>query len=380
MIMKVLMISTDRTIFQKESAARQRMEEYGELAEELHIIIFSKKSIGASPEQITPRVWIYPTQSNTKWSYVKNATKLGKSIAKDHHIDLVTAQDPFECGLAGEKIARAVNGQLELQVHTDLFNPYFAQQNFLNHIRVRIARRLLPKAHCIRVVSPLIKESILERVPSVKQKKICINVLPIYVEPFPESISHESIPFFPGITNQILFVGRFEEEKNLILALRAFGRIASTHPDTALVLVGDGSQRKLLERKAKALGINKQVVFAGFQKNLAPYYRAASIILLTSNFEGAGRVLIEAATEGKAIVSTNVGVAPLLLDETEARFLCPVGDEKKIAEALDFLLNNEQVRHESGMRMESRLSRTAFISKDVYMKALQNAWQKCLIL
>ncbi len=372
------MLSTDRAVFDHSSATRERMISYGELVDELHIIVFSKGELEHEKGKISERVYLYPTNSKNRFKYIKDAVRIGKAIGKERSINLVTAQDPFEVGLAGYKIAKKLNIALELQIHTDPFSPFFKKLNLLNRIRVLIAKRILPKANCIRVVSPLIKKSVLKVLPKIGKQGTCFNVLPIFVPPFPDVQSTE--PFsLPGITHQILFVGRFEKEKNLALALEAFALVADKHKDSAFVLVGDGSERNKLERKAASLGIASQVFFVGFQKDPTPYYRAASVVLLTSDFEGAGRIFIEAGMEGRAIVSTNVGFAPLLLEEEDKQFLCPVGDEKAIAKALTTLLEHDQLRHESGMRVQSRVSRIVSLSKEEYLRALSLGWQKCVI-
>ncbi len=378
--MKVLMISTDRSVFDLASNTRERMIAYGELVDELHIIVFSKKELGYKDAQISRHTHIYPTDSKSKLKYIRDAVSIGREVGKVNKIDLVTAQDPFEAGLAGVRIARALHSHLELQIHTDPFSTFFKRANLLNRLRVLIAKRILPKADCIRVVSPLLKKSVLKYVPRVGKRGICFTVLPIFVLPFSDAVQDEPELTLPDIKNQILFVGRLEKEKNLTLALKAFARVASKHKDVAFVLVGDGSERESLLAKARSLGVEHRVVFVGFRKNPAPYYRAASIVILTSNYEGAGRILMEAALEGKAIVSTSVGVAPLLLDEEDKQFLCPVGDEKAVTKALATLLEHEQVRRESGMRIQSRAHRVVVSSKEDYLRALSGAWDKCVSL
>ena len=65
-------------------------------------------------------------------------------------IDVVTTQDPFECGLAGFLIARIFRARLHIQIHTDVMSPYFANESTLNRVRVLIAKFLIPRASGIR--------------------------------------------------------------------------------------------------------------------------------------------------------------------------------------------------------------------------------------
>ncbi|MDZ4221470.1 MAG: glycosyltransferase [Patescibacteria group bacterium] len=144
------MLSTDASILKPNSAAAQRMAEYGALAEQLDIIVCT---VGARDEVlIANNVRAIPTNSRSKFWYVRDMLAVAKhSISSG--IDVVTSQDPFETGLGGWWISRRLKAKLQLQVHTDFLSPYFARESLKNRIRVWIAKWLLPKADSVRVVS-----------------------------------------------------------------------------------------------------------------------------------------------------------------------------------------------------------------------------------
>src|SRR3989344_9055759 len=108
--MKVLMLSRDAKIFEKESAVRARMIEYGALFDELHIIVFSRRNFQFSifnfqsnqNFQISKNVWAYPTNSTRKLFYIFDAIKISKQVLLNvsghmSHV-VITSQDPFETG------------------------------------------------------------------------------------------------------------------------------------------------------------------------------------------------------------------------------------------------------------------------------------------
>ena len=78
--LKVLMIGSDRKLFEEGSAVVERIKGYGALVEELHIIVFALKSLGFTDKRIAPNVWIYPTNSFSRWLYIYDAASLGKKI------------------------------------------------------------------------------------------------------------------------------------------------------------------------------------------------------------------------------------------------------------------------------------------------------------
>ena len=105
--MKILSISTDRKIFEKNSESRERMIEYGKLFDEFHIVVFNKqitnKASQITNQKIAENVWIYPTNSRNKFFYIFDAYKIASEIATNSWC--VTGQDPYETGFVAWLIA-----------------------------------------------------------------------------------------------------------------------------------------------------------------------------------------------------------------------------------------------------------------------------------
>jgi len=362
------MISSDRKIFEDNSPVRQRMLEYGALVDELHIIIFTEQ--GFDSQKISANTHIYPTNSKNKWHYIKDAIYVGGRMES---INFVTAQDPFESGFAGWRIAKGLKANLQLQVHTDFLSPYFANST-LNKIRIRMAKFLLSKADCIRVVSDRIKKSIVEayRLPVTK-----VSTLPIFVdiakiqnaEIFTDL--HEKYPQFNFI---ILMTSRLTEEKNIVLALDAFRDVLRTYPQTGLVIVGDGPEQANLQQTTYNLQLDKSVVFEGWQKEIVSYHKTADLFLNTSNYEGYGMSLIEAAAAGTAIVTTNVGIVGEILTKDNA-FICEVGDTRGVARNIMNAIENKSVCKELARSATHAISN--FPRKNVYLELYRKNWEDC---
>jgi glycosyltransferase involved in cell wall biosynthesis len=329
-----IMISTDRNIFNEHSSVRKRMIEYASRYKELHIIIFSTKKFEV--EEIAPNYKIYGTNSYTRWNYVKDARKIGKIILKNLSKEiplLVTCQDPFETGLVGKCLANLrENSELLLQIHVDLFNPYFARHSILNRIRLYISKFTLPYAQVIRVVSYKIANSLVQR--GYNPEKIIIKPIEVDTEYIknskPAFILKEKYNQFEKI---ILVASRLEKEKNIEMALRALKLISDKLPKVGLIVVGSGKELRRLQKLAYNLKIDPKVVFVGWQTDLVPYYKGADIFLSTSWYEGYGMVFKEAQAAGCKIVSTDVGIAK----EVGAEIVD--WNEKEIVEKIIGILN-----------------------------------------
>jgi UDP-glucose:(heptosyl)LPS alpha-1,3-glucosyltransferase len=84
-------------------------------------------------------------------------------------------------------------------------------------------------------------------------------------------------------------------------------------PGVVLTVVGRGGA-KPYEALARRIGVGDRVTFAGFVTDPNPYYRACDVVVCASHYEAFGLFLVEAALAGCAVVSTDVGVAPELVD------------------------------------------------------------------
>src|SRR3989338_11308195 len=131
---RVLQVSADRSsrgIFFPERAGRRGQEAYARAIGELFVISFSRVRDGAS-ERVFGTLRIIPTNSYSRFLYILDAYRKARHLPKP---DVVSAQDPFETGLAGWLLARHFGVPLPVQIHTDLFSPSYAWHSLSNRVR-----------------------------------------------------------------------------------------------------------------------------------------------------------------------------------------------------------------------------------------------------
>jgi len=102
-------------------------------------------------------------------------------------------------------------------------------------------------------------------------------------------------------------VGRLSPEKNQSRLLEAFAAVHAEHPSTRLLLVGDGPRREQLRGEIRRRGLAGAAVLAGAVDNPFAVMAAAGCFVLSSDYEGQPMVLLEAATLGMPILSTDFG-------------------------------------------------------------------------
>ena len=145
----------------------------------------------------------------------------------------------------------------------------------------------------------------------------------------------------------ILGVGRLSAEKGFDVLIAAHALALKNCPDLKLVLVGDGPQKQALRAQVDILGTADHVVFAGSQDKLAGYYRAATMFVLPSQFEGLPNALLEAMAYGVAVISTPLfAAAPEIITHGYDGLIAEDGGAQAVAVQITHIYENDAVAHE----------------------------------
>ncbi len=354
--LKVLMIASDRNMLVPGSAVAQRAKEYAQMVEELHVVLLCDAAHGLAEAQLDTNLWVYPTNSAINIFRPLNAASIGKKIVYEKKFvrgaSLITTQDPFECGWAGLKVKEKWRIPLEVQLHTDPNSPYFT--GFQNRIRKFVAKKVLRNADNVRTVKDL----------------------PIYVEK--EKIINAPIAFDLHARYLwkfiMLSVSRLTPEKNLGSAIEVLAGVREKYPDTGLLIVGSGPEEDGLKAKVKKLGQDGFVEFAGWQSDLASFYKTANVFIQTSLFEGYGLSLVEAGLSGLPVVTTSVGLATELSSGQDA-YVYPVGRPDLMAVGVIDLIENSHKRENLKLNLRRTLE-SKLVSKEKYLNKIKENWLK----
>lgn len=142
----------------------------------------------------------------------------------------------------------------------------------------------------------------------------------------------------------VLGIGRLHAQKDYETMIRAFG-IVRTNRDARLLILGEGTERDRLLELVRKLGLEESVEFHGFVPNPHPYISRASVLALSSRWEGFGNVLVEALAAGTPVVSTDCPGGPAeILEYGAFGKLVPVGDAEAFAGAIVDTLDNSPDR------------------------------------
>jgi glycosyltransferase involved in cell wall biosynthesis len=142
----------------------------------------------------------------------------------------------------------------------------------------------------------------------------------------------------------LVYVGRLEPVKNHTLLLNAFRVALQTMPELRLWMVGDGSERKMLESMAAELSITSQVTFWGQQLDVAPFFSAADSFIMSSKSEGLPISLLQAFSLGLPAIVTDVGGMAEVVRLAQAGYTVSPADSAQMAAAILRLAGNDNER------------------------------------
>jgi glycosyltransferase involved in cell wall biosynthesis len=172
-------------------------------------------------------------------------------------------------------------------------------------------------------------------------------------------------------------VARLAKQKGIPYLLQAVREILQESPNTELFLVGDGPERGNLERVARELGIEKNVIFAGTCADMPRIYHSFDIFALSSVDEGLPMALLEAMASRLPVLVTNVGAVSKVVSDGETGLLAPSRDPAALARRMRELISNPGLRSRLGdaafAKVQNEFSSEAMMRRyaEVYRKALK---------
>lgn len=142
----------------------------------------------------------------------------------------------------------------------------------------------------------------------------------------------------------VMSVGRLDPVKNFPSLLDAFALMRHSRPNARLVIVGDGPERAVLERRAAREDLAGAVEFLGMRSNVRMLLAGADLYVNSSISEGVSITILEAMAAGIPVVATAVGGTPEILADGIAGILVPARHPQRLAEAMTALCDNRLAR------------------------------------
>lgn len=244
--------------------------------------------------------------------------------------DLIHIQTPFLAHYAALRAARSLDLPVIATYHT-LFEAYFHHYiPFIPAAWLARAARRLSRSQCNDLDAVIVPSSALQARLREYGVSRPLHVLPtgIALDEF-ESGDGVSFRRSHGLDAQaplLLFVGRVAAEKNIDFLIRCMPSILREHPDTVLLITGEGPGMPALLDQVERLGLGASVRFIGYldrTTTLRDCYAAADLFVFASRTETQGLVLIEAMASGVPVVALSVMGTRDILEPAQGAWIAP---------------------------------------------------------
>jgi glycosyltransferase involved in cell wall biosynthesis len=272
---------------------------------------------------------------------ISSVYALANYLKKEQPSILLSAlEDTNIIAICAAKIAR-VSTKVIVTVHNNLSQESLNATNLKRKYVPYLIRWFYPFCDRVIAVSQGVGEDLIKF--GIKPQQITVIYNPIF-NPNISKQGAENIDFLwlnQSEVPVILGVGRLEAQKDFATLIEAFALVKAQIPARLLIL-GEGSQREQLIMLAQSLQLSdRDFALPGFVSNPFAYMKRASLLVMSSTWEGFGNVIVEAMGLGTPVVSTDCPSGPAeILDGGKYGQLVAVKDPQAMAQAIISTLQN----------------------------------------
>lgn len=295
-----------------------------------------------------------------------------RKLIKENQIELVVVQRLRD--LLGLRLALWGMNQVKVVG----FSHTFVSYNKKDPLHAWLYQRM----STLITLTNLQKENLLKHLP-VKESQLVIIPNAVDTEiVHPNKKSDTIRKEFSMSSNDILIglVGRLDKAKGQHLLLEAAKNLKQSGIENfKIILIGEetrhepGTLQKLKDY-VETQGLKDQVIFTGFRSDIDRIAASLDVMVMASDGETFGRVVIEGMAAGVPVIATDAGGVPDIIDDGITGLLFPPKDAEKLSKALMKMINDVSLRNQIGLNGRAKAQKV-YDSK-VVNKQLQDVFRK----
>lgn len=205
----------------------------------------------------------------------------------------------------------------------------------------------------IAVSTPTIQKGLAYRI--CKQEKFVLVYNGINLEKFRQQVDRQKVFSDLGLKPECKIVGmiaRLDQQKNPLDFIRAAAVVVKKYPKVQFLIAGDGSLRSECESLIDELNLRDTLFLLGYRDDISQIMPILSFTVLSSLWEGLPVVFQEAMSAGKPTVANDVDGARDVIIDGETGYLVTPHRPEEMAERILYLLNNDAICHEMGLKAQ----------------------------
>jgi glycosyltransferase involved in cell wall biosynthesis len=232
---------------------------------------------------------------------------------------------------------------------TEHWSRYLLDKTFTSLFHKYLTQFIVKKASVVLTVSELLKNGMIKNDLVNSDYRVIYNVV--------DENFYADRPAVLQSKSRILHVSCFDEAaKNIKGILRAADKLSRKRDDFELVIIGTGQDFDEVNAFSKKIKFpNKTVQFLGEKtpEEVADWFRNSDIFVLFSNYETAGVVIAESLVIGVPVISTRVGIASELINNSNG-ILVEKANEDELCDAMNYMLDNPDKYNRESIKSNSK--------------------------
>ena len=188
----------------------------------------------------------------------------------------------------------------------------------------------------------------------------------MYTPPENKQDAWQSLSLLPETAQKgkygIAILGRVRKQKGVHLFVESCIQILEKHPDYTAVVVGaikssDEELVNTLKEKVSEAGLSHRIIFTGEQnfEDIPNIFRSLSMVVALSDNEGFGLTILEAMSSGAAVLASEAGAWPEVVEEGKQGYVVPINNLSAVVEKMDLLLSDPEKLQQMGKSGRERI-------------------------
>ncbi len=342
---RVLFISRDESLLNPTQQSLDGYTNISDLFDEVHILILRQGIRAKNPAlRVADNVWIYTASDKDWWQTPFSGMKLINSqlvFAGGFRPDLIVARDPFESAVLAIMLGKKFERPVQVHVLEDYSKNDFPKKNKHNRWRKHLVRFTIPRVNSIRTSTRAISDVI--------NKQFKVKDLAV----LPRFNNYESLIKVPATIDLrekykslvfiMLYVGKLTYDSAVNKVIDA-GRFGLRNPHIGLIVIGDGSYKKEVQKRVEIFGIKEQVIFESGVKDIVPYLKSANVLVVPETTAESDELVLQGAAAGIPLVMSKTPFREDIFVDGESALFCSPDNVDELSLKLNMLMNDAMLR------------------------------------
>lgn len=378
-VTRVLFISNNQELLNPTKQTLDGYVNISDLFDEVHVVVLRTGIPPKNPVlRASENVWIYTASATHWWQLPKVGMQVvgdQLSFASGFRPDLIVARDPFESAIIARRAGKQFGRPTQLHIIEDFTSLEFLQKRKSNFFRRFLPYFTIKNFGSVRSKTEALTKKVQQRFGPADLKTL--PRLQNYEALINKNTNVQLTDMYHGFSIFLLYVGPLTENCGLHKILDA-SKFILRNERVGLIVIGDGPAKDALQKQAKALEIEKQVIFEKETVDTFPYLKGAHLLFVTETTRQSEEVVLQAAAVGMPIVLTKTEQREDVFVDKYSAYFIDSKDTESITGAVSDLLNDVQGRQLMGQNAQGVIKEKFHFDPTEYQAAYRLSIEEAL--